>query len=106
MSRKGLAITACIGDEKEGPTLHLFGLDDTQRRSIALPGRPRWCATDAAAEGLFLAIREPSMILVTALSELNLIAQWKLPSGWCTSQSASRGLSKRSIREVAEEPSP
>jgi hypothetical protein len=81
VSRKGLAIAACIGDEFEGPTLHLFGLDDTQHRSIALPGRPRWCATDAAAERLFLAIREPSIILVTALPELNLIAQWKLPSG-------------------------
>jgi len=81
VSRTGLGITACIGDEEEGPTLHLFGLDDTQHRSIALPGRPRWCATDAAAERLFLAIASPSMILVTALPELNLIAQWRLPSG-------------------------
>jgi hypothetical protein len=81
VSRKQLAIAACIGDEKEGPTLRLFGLDDKQHRSIALPGRPRWCATDTAAERLFLAIREPSMALVVALPELNVIAQWKLPSG-------------------------
>src|SRR5215475_5736939 len=26
VSRKGLAIAACIGDEEKGPTLHLFGL--------------------------------------------------------------------------------
>jgi hypothetical protein len=81
VSRKELAAAACIGDEKEGPTLHLFGLDDKQHRSIALPGRPRWCTTDAGAERLFLAIREPSMVLVAGLPELNLITQWTLPSG-------------------------
>jgi DNA-binding beta-propeller fold protein YncE len=81
VSRKQLAVAACIGDEKEGPTLHRFGSDDKQPRSIALPGRPRWCATDAAAERLFLAIREPSMVLVAGLPDLNVIARWKLPSG-------------------------
>ena len=81
VSRKQLALAACIGHEKEGPALHLFGLDDKEHRSIALPGRPRWCATDTAAERLFLAIREPSMVLVASLPELNVIAQWKLPSG-------------------------
>jgi hypothetical protein len=79
--RKQLAVAACIGNEKEGPALHLFGLDDKRHRSTALPGRPRWCATDAAAERLFLAIREPSMVLVAGLPELNVIAQWELPSG-------------------------
>jgi DNA-binding beta-propeller fold protein YncE len=80
VSRKKLAIIACIGDESEGPTLHAFGFDDERRRSIALPGRPRWCATDAAAERLFLAIREPSMVLVTDIPDLNVIARWELPS--------------------------
>jgi DNA-binding beta-propeller fold protein YncE len=79
--RKRLAIVACIGDDAEGPVLQRFDLDGTPRRSTALPGRPRWCATDAAAERLFLAIREPSMVLVLGLPELNILAQCKLPSG-------------------------
>jgi hypothetical protein len=81
VGRKKLAIIACIGDEREGPTLQSFGLDDKQSRTIALPGRPRWCATDAAAERLFLAIREPSMVLVTGLPDLNVIARWELACG-------------------------
>jgi hypothetical protein len=80
VGRKQLGVAACIGDEKEGPTLHVFRLDDRQHHSVALPGRPRWCATDAAAERLFLAIREPSMVLVAGLPELNVIAQWMLPT--------------------------
>src|SRR5262249_45467399 len=42
---------------------------------------PRWCVTDAAAERLFLCIREPSMILVVGLPDLRPVAQWPLPSG-------------------------
>src|SRR5665811_494424 len=64
VARSGVAIAACIGDDKEAPTLHLFGLSDHEHVSIDLPGRPRWCVTDAAAERLFLCIREPSMVLV------------------------------------------
>jgi hypothetical protein len=81
VSRKRLAVAACIGDEGEGPTLQSFALDDNRHRSIALPGRPRWCTTDAGAERLFLAIREPSMVLVAGLPELNVVAKWPLPSG-------------------------
>lgn len=81
VNRKRLAIVACIGDEMEAPALQLFDLGGTLCSSIALPGRPRWCATDAAAERLFLAIREPSMVLVAGLPELNVLAQWRLPSG-------------------------
>jgi hypothetical protein len=36
--------------------------------------------TDAAAERLFLCIREPSMILVASLPDLRPVAQRKLPS--------------------------
>ena len=79
--RKGLALVACIGNEAEGAQLQSFALDGTQHRSIDLPGRPRWCATDTAAERLFLAIREQSMVLVLGLPGLEVIAQWKLPSG-------------------------
>jgi hypothetical protein len=46
-----------------------------------LPGRPRWCVTDAAAERLFLCIREPSMILVASLPDLSPIVQSRPPSG-------------------------
>ena len=76
-----LAIVACIGDERETPTLQSFGLTDRKQVSIDLPGRPRWCVTDAAAKRLFLCIREPSMVLVVRLPDLRPVAQWKLPSG-------------------------
>jgi hypothetical protein len=76
-----LGIVACIGDELNPPTLQAFQLDDGSGKTLNLPGRPRWCVTDAAAERLFLCIREPSMILVTSLPDLSPIAQWRLPSG-------------------------
>src|SRR5882672_3810420 len=56
VARSGLAVAACIGDEGEAPTLQLFGLSDRRHVSIDLPGRPRWCITDAAAERVFLCI--------------------------------------------------
>src|SRR5690348_3169110 len=80
ISRKRCAVVACIGDDAEGPTLQSFTLDNMSRHCLALPGRPRWCATDAAAERLFLAIREPSMVLVAELPGLKVMAEWKLPS--------------------------
>ena len=48
--------------------------------SIDLPGRPRWCVTDAAAERVFLCIREPSMVLVARLPDLGAVTHWKIPS--------------------------
>jgi len=80
IARSSLAIAACIGDDKEAPTLHLFGLSDQKHVSIELPGRPRWCVTDAAAERLFLCIREPSMVLVARLRDLGAVTHWKIPS--------------------------
>ena len=76
-----LGIVACIGDDRQTPTLHAFGLNDGRQVSIDLPGRPRWCVTDAEAKRVFLCIREPSMVLVAGLPDLRPIAQWKLPSG-------------------------
>jgi hypothetical protein len=81
VKRKGIGIAACIGDVDQGPVLQLIDLNDVTQRSIALPGRPRWCVTDEAAERLFLCIREPSMILVVGLPDLRPLAQWRLPSG-------------------------
>ena len=81
VKRKGIGIAACIGDVDQGPVLQLIDLKEITQRSIELPGRPRWCVTDAAAERLFLCICEPSMILVVGLPELRTLAQWRLPSG-------------------------
>lgn len=80
VARSGIAIAACIGDDNEAPTLHLYGLSDHKQVSIELPGRPRWCVTDAAAERLFLCIREPSMVLVARLPDLGAVKHWKVPS--------------------------
>jgi DNA-binding beta-propeller fold protein YncE len=79
--QRGLAITACIGDEIHGAKLQVLGLDGRQQYSVDLPGRPRWCVTDAAAKRVFLAIREPSMVFVARLPELNEVEHWTLPSG-------------------------
>jgi hypothetical protein len=81
VKRLSLGIAACIGDDKESPTLQAFGLEDGGCVKLDLPGRPRWCVTDTAAERLFLCIREPSMILVVGLPDLRPVAQWRLPSG-------------------------
>jgi hypothetical protein len=81
VKRASLGIAACIGDDRDGPTLHAFNLKDGNRRVIDLPGRPRWCVTDAAAERVFLCIREPSMVLVARLPDLGGVVHWKLPSG-------------------------
>jgi streptogramin lyase len=81
IKRLALGIAACIGDEEETPSLQGVRLNDGQRTKLDLPGRPRWCVTDAAAERLFLCIREPSMILVASLPDLRPVTQWRLPSG-------------------------
>jgi DNA-binding beta-propeller fold protein YncE len=80
VARSSLATAACIADDGEAPTLRLFGLSDHKQVSIELPGRPRWCVTDAAAERLFLCIREPSMVLVARLPDLGAVTHWKIPS--------------------------
>jgi DNA-binding beta-propeller fold protein YncE len=78
--RSDLAAVACIGDDSRGPELHVVGPDAGPRYSIALPGRPRWCVTDAEGTRLFLAIREPSMVLVARLPDLKDVQRWPLPS--------------------------
>ena len=81
VSRCGLALVACIGNEVHGPELQSLTLDKSQRWSLALPGRPRWCVTNCEGTRVFLAIREPSMLLVAQLPELNRVEHWPLPSG-------------------------
>src|SRR3977135_1314748 len=80
VARSGLALAACIGDDNETPTLQLFELSSHKHVSIDLPGRPRWCVTDAAAERVYLCIREPSMVLVAQLPHLATVTHWKIPS--------------------------
>ena len=80
VARSGLAIAACIGEDLETPTLQLFGLNGSQTCVDRLAGRPRWCVTDAAAERMFLCIREPSMVLVARLPDLGAVTHWKVPS--------------------------
>src|SRR5437016_3914304 len=80
VSHLRLAIVACIGDEIHGPELQVIEFDKDHRWSVKLPGRPRWCVTDAAGTRVFLAIREPSMIWVAQLPELNDVWHWTLSS--------------------------
>ncbi|WGD56429.1 hypothetical protein QA641_22505 [Bradyrhizobium sp. CB1650] len=81
VKRSGIGIAACIGDAHQGPTLQVINLREVTQRAIDLPGRPRWCVTDANAQRVFLCIREPSMILTARLPGLDNIAHWPLPSG-------------------------
>jgi DNA-binding beta-propeller fold protein YncE len=80
-SRSWLALVACIGNEAHGSELQSMILGKSQRWWLALPGQPRWCVTDRAGARVFLAIREPSMILVAQLPELHGVQHWRLPSG-------------------------
>jgi DNA-binding beta-propeller fold protein YncE len=79
VAARRLAIAACIGDEAYGPTLEVVSLDGGRRHSLALPGRPRWCVTDAAGERVFLAIQSPSMVLVARLPDLRDVQHWAVP---------------------------
>jgi hypothetical protein len=76
-----VAVVACIGDDTHTPQLQVLGLEGGRRWSIDLPGRPRWCVVDAKAERVFLAIRDPSMVLVARLPDLTAVQHWLLPSG-------------------------
>ena len=77
-SHRRLAVVACIGDETHGAELQVLSLDGDHHWSIDL--RPRWCVTDTAGRRVFLAIREPSMILTAELPRLDALLHWKLPS--------------------------
>jgi hypothetical protein len=80
VKRTGIGIAACIGDAHQGPILQIINLRDATQRAIDLPGRPRWCVTDADADRIYLCIREPSMVLVARLPDLGHVVHWKLPS--------------------------
>ena len=79
VARQRLAITAAIGNDDGGAKLEVFSRDGLHR-AIELPGRPRWCVTNAAADRVYLAIREPSMVLVARLPDLTGVEHWPLPA--------------------------
>jgi DNA-binding beta-propeller fold protein YncE len=79
VARQGLAIAAAIGDDDGGAKLEVFSRDGLHR-AIELPGRPRWCVTNAAADRVYLAIREPSMVFVARLPDLTGVEHWPLPA--------------------------
>ena len=79
VARSRLALVACIGDQARGPELQALALEGGYRRAIELPGRPRWCVADRDGTRIFLAIREPSMVLVARLPDLDDVQHWMLP---------------------------
>lgn len=80
-SSANLAIAACIGDATNEPELQVFALDRDNRWTLKLPGRPRWCVVDKDDKRVFLAIREPTMVLSARLPDLSDAEYWPLPSG-------------------------
>ena len=81
VKNKGIGVAACIGDARQNPTLQVIDLRRATQHAIELPGRPRWCVTDASAERLFVCIRNPSMIMAARLPDLSDPVYWSLPSG-------------------------
>lgn len=81
LKRRGICVVACIGDAQHGPTLQVIDLKEITQRAIDLPGRPRWCVTDAGGERIYVCIRDPSMILTARLPDLADVLHWPLPSG-------------------------
>jgi hypothetical protein len=79
--RSRMVVVACIRDKTRRPILQTIQLDRRERWSADLPGRPRWCVTDAEGARVFVAIREPSIIFVADLPELGNVRQWPLPAG-------------------------
>jgi hypothetical protein len=80
-SAANVAIAACIGDATSEPELHVLALSGNGRWTLKLPGRPRWCVVDAEDKRVFLAIREPTMVLTARLPDLSSVECWPLPSG-------------------------
>ncbi len=80
VAKQKLGIAACIGDNHHPPVLQTQQLTGQQHR-IELPGQPRWCVTDAAATRVYLAIRDPSTVLVARLPDLGEIQHWRVPVG-------------------------
>jgi DNA-binding beta-propeller fold protein YncE len=77
VARQGLAIVASIGDDGRGAKLEVFSRDGLHR-AVELPGRPRWCVTNAAADRVYVAIRDPSIVFGARLPDLTEFERWPL----------------------------
>jgi YVTN family beta-propeller protein len=78
--KRNLAVVACIGNETVASTLECIHLETLEHYTLALPGRSRWCVIDENETRVFLAVREPSMVLVANLPDLSSVQHWPLPS--------------------------
>jgi DNA-binding beta-propeller fold protein YncE len=76
-----LGVAACIGDDAREPELQAFDLASGQQWRVKLPGRPRWCVVSADNSRVYLAIRDPSMVLTARLPDLSEVKHWPLSSG-------------------------
>jgi DNA-binding beta-propeller fold protein YncE len=74
------AIAACIGDDTHKPELQVSDSAGGRRSTLELPGRPRWCVVDEDDARVFLAIRDPTMVLAARLPDLSGVKHWPLPS--------------------------
>jgi DNA-binding beta-propeller fold protein YncE len=61
-------------------TARLVTPEGETRAVTTLPGRPRWCAYDAARDRLLINIREPACVAVLDAATGNLIQTWPMPS--------------------------
>jgi len=75
-----LGVAACIGDAGNEPELHAFELASGKQWRVLLPGRPRWCVVSADDSRIYLAIRDPSMVLTARLPDLGDVQHWPLPT--------------------------
>src|SRR5262245_60342457 len=88
-------------DETQGAGLQVLSLAGSEHWSIDLPRRPHWCVTDASGERVFLAIREPSMVLTANLRELQNLQHWKLPSAGALAALAALTVCSFVVYEVS-----
>src|SRR5260370_17038586 len=79
ISRLKLAVVACIGDETHGPVLQVLNLETHQRWAIDLPGPPRWCVIASSGTRVFLAVQQPSILLLPPSPDLDTVHHCNLP---------------------------
>lgn len=77
---RSLVVVACVGNDDAPPLLQCIHIGTGETQTLLLPGRPRWCVTDAAGERVYCAIREPSGVFVAGLPTFREETFWPLPS--------------------------
>src|SRR5215210_1222968 len=79
--RRTWRLPRALETTRTGRNFQVIGLDTVDRCTLELPGRPRWCVVDAEKTRVFLAIRDPTMVLTARLPDLSAVERWPLPSG-------------------------